>query len=67
MNFYVYEDGELLGEEDLDVTNQGEVETAMKKYFEFDDYDDLGIEECGEEIMILLDDCQYMCNIQYVC
>ena len=63
VKFYVYEDGELVGEEVMrDLNDYDEISEVMIEYFESEDWDR---EDDGDEIWIGVSECEYMVNKKY--
>ena len=63
MKMYVYEDGDFVGEENVDLENKEEISNVMMKHFGDDDWEK-EVEEEGE-IWIGVSDCEYMVNRKY--
>ena len=63
VKFYVYEDGELVGEEVMrDLNDYDEISEVMIEYFESEDWER---EDSGDEIWIGVSECEYMVNKKY--
>lgn len=62
---YVYEDGDLIGEEDVDLSNDTHISEVMEKYFDvYEEWESEGVRDDGEH-MILEDQQHYMINRKY--
>jgi len=65
LNFKVYEDGEVIGEVNVDLQNLEQIKKDMDSFFDCGDLEDdeIDIDISDKEIYIAIDECQYFWHI----